>query len=225
MRLNKFLALHVGISRREADELIGRGRVQIDGQTASLGMRTDDNLHARITLDGQKIDLKRQYTYIMLHKPAGYVCSRKRQGSTPTIYELLPSDLHALNSVGRLDKDSSGLLLLTNDGDFTQRMTHPSYHKQKIYKVRLDAPLEPLHQQMIADFGVQLDDGASKLGIEKLSENRREWRIIMHEGRNRQIRRTFSALGYTVTRLHRTDFGAYTLGELPRGEYMHVDKA
>lgn len=114
---------------------------------------------------------------------------------------------HELKPVGRLDKDSSGILLFTNDGDFAHTMTHPSFHKQKTYEITLDKDLEPLHQQMINDYGVQLDDGPSKLILERRSEtNRTDWTVLMHEG-NRQICRTFAALGYTVTKLHRTVFG------------------
>lgn len=102
--------------------------------------------------------------------------------------------------------------MLTNDGDFAHKMTHPKFHKVKIYEVRLDHNLEPLHQQMISDHGIQLVDGPSKLTLERLSDtNRQAWRVTMHEGRNRQIRRTFTALGYQVTHLHRIQFGNYTL--------------
>ena len=168
--------------------------------------------------------LDQQHEYLLFHKPIGYVCSRRQQGDTPTIYSLLPETLHHLKPVGRLDKDSSGIILLTNDGDFTHQMTHPSYHKQKTYRVTLDRGLEPLHQQMISDFGVQLEDGTSKLLLTRLSDDdRRHWQIDMHEGRNRQIRRTFAALGYTVTKLHRTQFGPYALGDIPVGQYQVID--
>ncbi|HAC55868.1 TPA: ribosomal large subunit pseudouridine synthase B, partial [Candidatus Saccharibacteria bacterium] len=151
-------------------------------------------------------------TYLLLNKPVGYVCSRRRQGDTPTIYELLNPDQQRLKAVGRLDRDSSGILLLTDDGDFAHQMTHPSFAKRKVYEIKLDRDLEPLHQQMINDYGVTLEDGQSKLQLERLSEDERwSWRVVMSEGRNRQIRRTFAALGYTVTRLHRTAFGPYTL--------------
>ena len=160
--------------------------------------------------------------YIALNKPIGYVCSRRMQGNAPTIYSLLPPELHMLKPVGRLDKDSSGLLLLTNDGDFAYRMTHPKFAKTKQYRVRLDRDLEPLHQQMISDFGIELGDGRSQLILARLDDNRREWHITMSEGRNRQIRRTFAALGYTVTRLHRTNFGNYTLNGIQQGKWQTI---
>lgn len=222
-RLNKYLALQLGISRREADNLIEQGRVHIDGAPASLGARVTHETKA-ITVDGKPVSTSTALAYIALHKPIGYVCSRRPQGDAPTVYSLLPSNLHALKLVGRLDKDSSGLILLTNDGDFAFRMTHPKFSKTKVYKVRLDSELQPLHQQMIADYGVQLEDGTSQFGLMRLSEDhRRDWQVTMSEGRNRQIRRTFTALGYTVLKLHRTDFGNYSLGDMKVGSYESVD--
>lgn len=219
IRLNKHLAHALGVSRREADQMIEAGRVAINGQSAALGARfiaTDT-----VTLDGALISTTTpQSIYLLLNKPVDYVCSRRRQGDTPTIYELLPEQYRLLKPVGRLDKDSSGVLLLTNDGDFAHRMTHPSFHKTKEYEVTLDRGLEPLHQQMISDFGVQLEDGRSQLTLARLHDgSRQEWIVSMHEGRNRQIRRTFAALGYTVVRLHRTRFGNYSLGDIKNGEY------
>jgi pseudouridine synthase len=161
-------------------------------------------------------------SYVAFNKPVGYVCSRRRQGDNPTIYELLPAEYRTLKPVGRLDKDSSGLILLSNDGDFALRMTHPRYSKVKRYDVAIDKPLEPLHQQMISDFGVDLDDGKSQLTLERISNDRTKWVVIMSEGRNRQIRRTFAALGYIVTQLHRTNFGNYTLNNLAPGEFEIV---
>ena len=217
-RLNKFLALALGVSRRQADELIEQGRVTVNDQPAKLGQRitTTDIIH-----HGNKRLTAQTHQLILLHKPVGYLCSRASQGGVPTIYELLPKDLHHLKPVGRLDKDSSGLILLTNDGDFAHQMTHPSFYKIKRYLVTLDQPLQPFHRQMINDFGVQLPDGPSRLTLERQHEgDDHRWIVQMSEGRNRQIRRTFAALGYTVTKLHRTDFGSYTLGDIKRGEFQ-----
>lgn len=221
-RLNKFLARQLGISRREADVLIENETVTINNTLATLGARITPS--DSINVAGAPVSHKpAALRYIALNKPVGYVCSRRAQGSTPTIYSLLPPEFHALKPVGRLDKDSSGLLLLTNDGDFAYRMTHPKFAKTKQYRVRLDRDLEPLHQQMISDFGIELDDGRSQLVLTRLNDNRREWHITMSEGRNRQIRRTFAALGYIVTRLHRTNFGNYALCDINRGEWRKVN--
>ena len=218
MRLNKFIALSLGVSRRKADELIEQGEILVNGDRAVLGRQisqSDTILHNSRELHIQPKKL------ILLHKPVGYLCSRASQGGVPTIYELLPKGLHHLKPVGRLDKDSSGLILLTNDGDFAHQMTHPSFYKIKRYLVTLDQPLQPLHRQMINDFGVQLPDGPSRLTLERQHDgDDRCWIVQMSEGRNRQIRRTFAALGYTVTKLHRTDFGNYSLGGMKRGEFQ-----
>ena len=219
-RLNKYLATNLGVSRREADILIERGKVKINGAVAQIGARVlaDD----KVECNGQILSHQKM-VYLLFHKPAGYVCSRKRQGETPTLYELLPAEYRKLKTVGRLDKDSSGLIILTNDGAFAFRMTHPSFVKNKTYLVELDHDLAPLHQQMIADFGIKLPDGVSQLGLTRLDDSRKKWQVNMTEGRNRQIRRTFDALGYKVTKLHRVEFGPYQLGDLPIGEYKLIN--
>ena len=223
-RLNKFLALQLGISRRQADELIEKGRISINGKTAQLGERFKAGDEIKL---GEKIISKtrEEKKYVIFNKPRGYVCSRKKQGENETIYAILPKEFSVLKPVGRLDKDSSGILLLTNDGDFAFQMTHPKFRKVKEYLVSLDTPLQPIHQQMIADFGINLPDGKSQLGLERLDDSRKNWKVIMSEGRNRQIRRTFSAIGYEVKELHRTVFGSYILPkDLNFGDFRKVEK-
>lgn len=222
IRLNKYLAHNTGVSRREADGIIGRGRVTVNGEVAQLGARVRPD--TKVALDGKTVVAQDRYYYVALHKPTGYVCSRRAQGDAPTIYTLLPDRFHSLKPVGRLDKDSSGILLLTDDGDLAFRMTHPSFYKQKTYLVSLNTDLAPLHQQMISDFQIKLDDGPSRMSLERMSDdNRTDWRVVMSEGRNRQIRRTFASLGYAVSRLHRTDFGNYALGDMKSGEHKEVN--
>ncbi len=243
MRLNKFVARATGRSRREADELISLGRIKLGNQIAQLGAQVDET-SGTVVLDGQQLTLPTNRTLIMLNKPIGFVSSRAAQSrDAKTLYELLPPELQTLKTVGRLDKDSSGLILLTDDGDFAFQMTHPKFAKTKLYLVRLNQPLAPLHQQMISDFGVVLPDGPSRFSLEKLSpkelteterlamavspqeDNKLDhqlWRVTMSEGRNRQIRRTFSSLGYTVTRLHRTNFGSYSLNNLVAGQWKKI---
>jgi 23S rRNA pseudouridine2605 synthase len=219
LRLNKHLALQLGISRREADELIEREQVTVNGTPATLGARFNEG--DAIAVKGTPVTNGTAYRYVMLNKPTGYVCSRRDQGDTPTIYAILPPEYQVYKPVGRLDKDSSGLILLSNDGDFAYRMTHPKFNKTKVYTVELDRELAPLHQQMISDHGVQLEDGPSKFTVMRDSGKRYE--ITMHEGRNRQIRRTFMSLGYNVVSLHRTQFGNYSLDDMKAGEYKTVD--
>ncbi|MBR2993925.1 rRNA pseudouridine synthase [Candidatus Saccharibacteria bacterium] len=219
IRLNKFLAERLGVSRREADDLITAGRILIDEKPAKLGDRIDKN--NKVCYNGSIIPFETDFSYIAFHKPIGYVCSRRAQGPAPTLYELLPKEYRKLKTVGRLDKDSSGLILLTNDGDFAFQMTHPKFHKEKIYEVELDRPLEPLHQQMISDYGIMLDDGPSKFLVIRDQDH---YIVKLSEGRNRQIRRTFAALGYKVKRLHRTKFGIFELGNLKPGKFQIINK-
>lgn len=233
----------MGISRREADNLIAAGRIEINGAVAGLGQRVDlsdevcynggigalglsKNAESLLVEKDGKwlIPTGVDYVYLALNKPVGYVCSRRSQDDMPTVYELLPEEYRNLKTVGRLDKDSEGLILLTNDGDFAFQMTHPSFVKTKVYEVELDHALEPLHQQMIADFGVEIGDGVSRLGLMRLDDSRKSWRVEMSEGRNRQIRRTFGALGYTVVKLKRMSFGRYELAGLKTGEWTKVPR-
>lgn len=219
MRINKFLAQATGLSRRAADLAVASGQVIVNSQTATTGQTVapGDNVSYQENTYQVPTEADTPLQTIMLHKPAGYVVSRAGQGNR-TIYDLLPPDYHQLKPVGRLDKDSSGLLLLTNDGDLANRLTHPRYGKTKIYEITLDRGLAPLHHQMINDQGIELHDGNSRLQLERLVDNDdRQWRVAMQEGRNRQIRRTFAALGYEVIKLHRVQFGNFRLEKLKSG--------
>lgn len=220
-RLNKHLANVLGVSRRQADQMIEQGKVRVNNQLAVLGQQiTADD---QITVNNEPLRAKTRPQLIAINKPTGVTCSRRQQKGDRTIYDLLPANLHHLKTVGRLDKNSSGLILLAIDGDFIHQMTHPSFQKTKVYKVRLNSELAPLHQQMINDFGVTLADGRSQLGLVRLSdEHRRDWQVTMSEGRKRQIRRTFAALGYEVVKLHRIQFGPYQLTTLKPGEFTII---
>jgi 23S rRNA pseudouridine2605 synthase len=240
MRLNRWLATNLGISRRQADKLINSGAVSVNGVVAALGTTLQDK--DCIKLNNQIVEPKTKFTYLLLNKPVGYVCSRQGQGS-PTIYELLPKEYWPLKPAGRLDKDSSGLLLLTDDGQLIYNLTHPSSQKTKTYEVQLNKKIEYKDQQAITAGRVKLSDGISQFNIKHIdgakimrphyfgtnedwlvSEVSKEapwnsYQITMSEGRNRQIRRTFEALGYEVTRLHRTQIGPYKIGGLAPGKY------
>lgn len=212
MRINQYIANATGVSRREADKYIENNRVRVNSAVAKIGQQVaeDDEVY----LDDKLLQTQKHQS-IIINKPTGYVCSRDGQGSK-TVYDLLPADLHNLKPVGRLDKDSSGLLLMTNDGKLANELTHPSKQKQKIYNVSLDKPLQP--QDVIKiEAGVPLDDGLSSL---KLEGEGIDWRVTMHEGRNRQIRRTFEALGYKVKKLHRIQFGDYKIDSLESGKFI-----
>ena len=224
LRLNKFLAERLGVSRREADDLISSGKIKVDGKTAKIGAKVDNS--SKVCYNEKTIPFQTDFLYLAFNKPVGYVCSRRAQGDSPTLYDLLPAKYQKLKTVGRLDKNSSGLILLTNDGDFAYQMTHPKFRKTKVYEIELNKPLEPLHQQMISDYGVMLEDGVSRFKI--IRDNSTQlpssgYTVILTEGRNRQIRRTFATLGYKVTKLHRTHFGKYELGNLKPKKYVIIE--
>lgn len=222
MRINKYLAFSTGISRRMADKAVAAGRVTLNSLPAEAGSDVGDG--DQVAMDGRVVAAVSQTVTIMFHKPVGCVVSREGQGSL-TIYDLLPDEYRLLKPVGRLDKNTSGLLLLTNDGQLANELTHPRYAKVKIYEVTLGKPLEPLHRQMINDHGINLEDGNSQLSLERLQDgNDTGWRVTMREGRNRQIRRTFAALNYHVAGLHRTHFGEYSLGDLTPRQTQLVSK-
>lgn len=222
MRLNKYIAHATGVSRRQADEIIESGSVSVNGVTAGLGRSINEDTDV-VLLGGKVLKLPKEATTILMNKPVGYVCSRRAQGKgVKTIYELLPDEYKTLKTVGRLDKDSSGLIMLTDDGDLAFQLTHPKYHKEKQYLVALDKNLSVTDERLISDNGVEIGDGLSRLGLECLNNNRHTWRVTMSEGRNRQIRRTFAALGYTVVKLHRIKFGEYEIGELKAGEVRRI---
>lgn len=216
MRINKYVALATGKSRREVDLLIANQQILINGQLAQLGqslLSTD-----KVFFNNRLLTISSFKTTIALNKPIGFVCSRNGQGSR-TIYQLLPKKYHHLKPVGRLDKDSSGLLLLSDDGDLAHKLTHPSFNKQKQYLVTV-VPLLTLQDKQKIESGVLLNDGLSKLQLRSVKDN---WLVTMTEGRNRQIRRTFAHLGYSVTKLHRIKFGIYELNNLAEGALKLVN--
>ncbi len=218
MRINQFIANSSGLSRRAADAAIAAGRVSLNGQPATLGQTVEPS--DRLTLDGQPLALTSTHTYLMLNKPVGYVSSRARQSTDPTLYELIPEHFHALRIAGRLDRDSSGLIILTSDGNFIQNLTHPSSDKLKTYELTLDAPISAADRTKLQQ-GVILKDGPSRVDI--VTATGKNLTVTLGEGRNRQLRRTFGALGYRIDRLHRTRIGPYALANLASGTWAPFD--
>jgi len=219
MRVNRYISMSTGVSRRRADQLIAEGRAQVDSLPAKLGQVINDG--QKVYLDKQLLQLPEKLRVVILNKPIDYVVSRKGQGSK-TIYDLLPAEMSHLKAIGRLDKDSSGLIVLTNDGQLAQSLGHPSSNKLKIYNIWLNKPLTPNHEQLISGNGIKLVDGLSHLNLKKIDKLGQNYLVSMTEGRNRQIRRTFEAVGYKVTVLNRTQFGDYVLGDLGLGEYIEL---
>ncbi len=237
MRINRYIAAATGISRRAADKLVQGNAVFINGLPAQLSDHATAN--DKVFVNKKQFFLPAETTTIMLNKPVSYVCSRDGQGSK-TIYSLLPDEYRSLKPVGRLDKDSSGLLVLTDDGQLAHELTHPKFVKDKIYLVHLTHTLKGTDFDLITKKGVNIGDKTlSKFRLEVhapdheageahkthdncFAENNKDWIVTLQEGRNRQIRRTFSALGYTVKTLHRITFGDYFLLELQSGQFKKV---
>lgn len=216
MRVNRFIASNSGLSRRAVDDAIREGRVAVDGKPAELGQQVEAG--AQVELDGNPVAV-RQRGYALMNKPVGYVTSRRRQGKSKTIYDLLPEELHRLNPVGRLDKDSCGLLLMTDDGELAQELSHPSRGKVKTYVVKLNREVSDSDLLKLRE-GVELADGPSRMEAERKGAY---LEVKLAEGRNRQIRRTFQALGYKVVYLERVALGALAL-KLKPGEVRQLSR-
>jgi pseudouridine synthase len=194
--------------------------VRITENPGSLGQDVAEG--AEVRLDGEVITIPDSLTYIIYNKPVGLVVSRRHQGEASTIYDKLPPEFERLRPVGRLDRDSSGLLVLTDDGDYAHEQTHPSFEKTKRYEIKLNTPLSHDDANHLRQ-GVSLDDGPSRLGLETTGGSFVV--VTISEGRNRQIRRSFEALDYSVIALHRTDFGSLSLGALKPGAWRHFNSA
>ncbi|MEN8144825.1 MAG: pseudouridine synthase, partial [Gemmatimonadota bacterium] len=218
VRLQKFLARAGVASRRASEDLIRAGRVRVNGEVAALGSSVDPNSSA-VTLDGRTVRAE-PLRWIMLHKPPGVMCSRSDPEGRETIYQILPDQYASLFHVGRLDYMSEGLILLTNDGNVSNRLLHPSAQLARRYRVTLAAPVGPEVLQALLG-GVELEDGPARATAARFVEGGRADQVVLElelrEGRNRVIRRIMSALGLTVHSLCRTSFGPLQLGSLARG--------
>ncbi len=213
-RLNKFLASCAVGSRRKCDELIQAGRVEVNGKPClNMGTRVSSGDHVR--LDGKRV-IPKDGVVLAFHKPCGFVCSRADELGRDTIYTLLPPKYRALHHVGRLDRDSEGLLILTNDGDLSQQLMHPSKSVEKEYLVTANQAFENVHLDQFLE-GVYTPDGKLKAkAIERLSPRR--IKVILDHGAKRQIRVMFEALGYQVSKLLRVRIGGLWLGDLAVGD-------
>jgi len=221
VRLNRFLAAAGVGSRRHCDELIAAGRVTINGQPCT-DFSAQPGERDSVKLDSKIVRVEPPLT-IALHKPAGFVSTRKDPRARDTIFDLLPKKFPRLFNVGRLDAQSEGLILLTNDGTLAQRLTHPRYKIDKEYEVLLDRPWDPTLTTKLLR-GIFLDGQRAR--IARLhSITRTRLRVVLQQGINRQIRRMFDAVGYKVKRLVRTRIGYLRLGNLPRGRWRALTKS
>ncbi|MCL5112953.1 MAG: pseudouridine synthase [Patescibacteria group bacterium] len=217
MRINRYISISTGISRRKADNLLLSNSVTVNGIIPKLGQIVSNK--DQIKINNKLIKLPTEYKLLLFNKPKGYIVSRKGQGQK-TIYDILDKKFFKLKPIGRLDKDSSGLLLLTNDGILANNLAHPSKTKQKSYLVSTNKLISSTDLDKL-NKGILLEDGISKLKINYLNSGF-NYKIIIHEGRNRQIRRTLSVLDYKVTNLQRIAFGKFQIGELKPGEYKEI---
>jgi 23S rRNA pseudouridine2605 synthase len=221
VRLNRYLAAAGVGSRRHCDELIAAGRVTINGRVCTdFSAQPSPTDHVKV---GNKMVRVEHQLHIVLHKPAGFVSTRSDPHAHQTIFDLLPPNLPRLFNVGRLDTQSEGLLVLTNDGDLAQRLTHPRYKVEKEYEVTLDRPWDPeLAPKLLR--GVMLEGQRAR--VERVTPLKPILlRVVLRQGINRQIRRMFYEIGYEVKRLVRTRIGNLRLGDLPRGHWRPLTKA
>lgn len=228
-RVQKVLADQGICSRREAERLIAAGKVKVNGHPITLGDKMDPD-YDKVMIDGKTVRIvrKRQYTYIMLHKPRGYLTTRADDRGRKTVMELVADVPAMLRPVGRLDKDSEGLLLMTDDGAFINMLTHPSGGVGKLYRVTVN-PRATEQQIIEMSSGVVLDDGVKTqpcvIHVVVDEPGRSVLEITLHEGRNRQIRRMCEAVGLEVIRLKRSAEGPVKLGMLQPGEYRELKKS
>jgi 23S rRNA pseudouridine2605 synthase len=220
VRLNRFLAAAGVGSRRHCDELIAAGRVSINGKTCTdFSAQPDARDHVKV--NGKLVHVVPPLT-IMLHKPAGFVSTHRDPHVCDTVFDLLPAKFSRLFNIGRLDTQTEGLLLLTNDGDLAQRLTHPRYEIEKEYEVTLDRAWEPLLASKLMR-GIFLDGRRAKIAqLHSISPTR--LRVVLRQGINRQIRRMFEAVGNRVKRLVRIRIGPVRLGDLPSGHWRALTK-
>ncbi len=217
MRLNAFLARAGVASRRRADELIMAGRVTVNGEPGQLN--TVVGARDRVAVDGEEVS-RQPLRYVLLHKPAGVVTTVRDPQGRPTVVELVPAEPGVV-PVGRLDADTTGALLLTNDGQLAHRLAHPRYGVEKTYVAEVEGDPEEDALQRLRD-GVELDDGrTAPARARRLGRGRVE--LVLHEGRKHQVKRMLAAVGHPVTRLHRSGYAGLTLEGLEPGSCRELE--
>lgn len=226
VRLQKYIAMSGAASRRAAEQLIADGRVFVNGnKITEQGVKVEIGAD-KITLDGEPLKVKNKKYYIMLNKPVGYVTTVSDQFDRPTVIDLIKTDLKDVRifPVGRLDYDTEGLLLLTNDGDFAYKITHPKFNTDKTYIAVLKGGISVKGLNMLRR-GVKIDDyttSPAEVEILDASDGYVSVRITIHEGKNRQVRKMFEAVGSKVTALRRIKIGSVELGNLPLGRWRYL---
>lgn len=225
-RLNKFLAQAAHVSRRDADLLIEQGRVDVNGITVTdLGSRVELGVH-QVSLDGEKLRVSEARLTIVLNKPVGYLCSASDPEGRPLVYKLVPKGL-GLHTVGRLDFNTEGVIVLTTDGDLAERLGHARYSVQRVYEARVRGlPSEETLAKLRR--GVRLEDGPARAESAEIVAQtaKNAWiRLVLVEGRNREVRRLMERVGHPVMRLRRVAFAGLTLSGLKPGQWRTLDEA
>lgn len=223
MRINRFLSESGVASRRASDKLIQEGRVKINGKVCKLGDSVDENSDI-VTVDGKKIELSAVRRYYIMNKPKGYVCTVSDDKGRKTVMDLLPADIGRVYPVGRLDYDSEGMLLFTDDGDLAFRLTHPKNEVPKTYLVKIEGEVTEIALNKLRS-GVELDGkltNRSKIKIVETDKKFTKLHITVNEGRNRQVRRMFETIGKEVIFLKRIKIGDLSLGSLERGKVRRL---
>lgn len=214
-------------SRRAMAEAIKQGRIAVNGAPVASFKHELDSIRDALTMDGNPIKIRlAESVYLMLNKPAGVLSTTRDERGRKTVIDLLPPiyKMRSLHPVGRLDMDSSGLLLLTDDGALTHRLTHPSFEKEKEYIVTLDRKFE-VRDKSSFEQGLELEDGLTwPTTVRESPAELKTYYVILHEGRKRQLRRMFASLGYRVTTLKRIRMGSLLLGDLPEGKLRVLSK-
>ncbi len=225
IRLQKYMSENGIASRRKSEEMIEAGKVKVNGRVATLGDKVDP-IRDKIVVSGKRVVRTKTKMYIMLHKPRGYVTTMSDELGRKCVSELVEDAGVRLFPVGRLDRNSEGLLLMTNDGAFSNMLTHPSRHVSKVYRVTV-------REKVTEDQLIKLTEGIMLDGTKTLpcdvhiidkGENRTVLNIVLYEGRNRQIRRMCEAVGLTVIRLKRTEIAGVRLGMLPQGKWRELNE-
>ncbi len=225
IRLQKYMSENGIASRRKSEEMIAAGKVKVNGRVASLGDKVDP-IRDKIVVSGKRVVRNKTKMYIMLHKPRGFVTTMNDELGRKCVSELVEDAGVRLFPVGRLDRNSEGLLLMTNDGEFSNLLTHPSRHVSKVYRVTVREKVTEEHLTKLTE-GILLD-GSKTLPCEvrviDRGDNRTVLNIVLFEGRNRQIRRMCEAIGLTVIRLKRTEIAGVRLGMLPQGKWRELNE-
>lgn len=225
-RLQKFIARAGVASRREAERFIAEGRVSVNGRVVTkLGTKVDPD-HDVVKLDGRLVRLSPGKLYVVLNKPIGYVSTLKDPQGRPVVTDLLDRIRGRVYPVGRLDYDAEGLMLLTNDGELAHRLQHPRYGIRRTYEVKVKGIPSGDALSGVRN-GMKLEDGVTlpaDVAFLKRTVNNCWMKITLSEGRNRQVKRMFAAVGHPVMKLKRVKFGAIGLGRLGRGEYRHLTR-